>query len=275
MEQIRIPTSMGATVPLSSLGEVVYTGGRGAIKRLDQNRVITITGDNQGRGVDKILEDVETRIEQIRLPRGYAVDYAGDTEEMQESFAFLMRAFGVALALILVILVIQFNSLLLPLVIMFSVVLSLVGVMWGLLICGLRFGVIMTGVGVISLAGVVVNNAIVLVDCVLKRRAEGLDSAEAVVAAGRMRLRPVLLTAVTTILGMIPMAVGYSLEMHKWPPRFAAGAETSAMWQPMAVAVIFGLSLATILTLVLVPVMYSLVESLSAWTKRRFAPEDA
>jgi len=184
--------------------------------------------------------------------------------------------FWAALGLILVILVIQFNSVLLPFVIIFSVLLSLIGVMWGLLLCQMRFGVIMTGLGVISLAGIVVNNAIVLVDCIRQRQAEGLNSTEAVVAAGRMRLRPVLLTAITTILGLIPMAVGYSVEVHDWPPRIIAGAETSAWWAPMAVAVIFGLSVATVLTLVLVPVMYSLADSFTVWLRSRVSRgEDA
>jgi multidrug efflux pump len=274
LERVRIPLPGGVSVPLTSVGTVSYTAGRGAISRKDQKRVITITGNTARRGVDKIVDDIRQRLADLRLRRGYAVDYAGDTQEMEESFAFLSRAFAVAVGLILVILVIQFNSAVLPLIIISSVVLSLVGVMWGLLICGMRFGVIMTGVGVISLAGIVVNNAIVLVDCIKQRQAEGLDATEAVVAAGRMRLRPVLLTAVTTILGLIPMAVGWSLEIHHWPPRLAAGAESSAWWAPMAVAVIFGLAVSTVLTLVLVPVMVSVAESCVTPLRRRFGDGD-
>jgi len=146
--------------------------------------------------------------------------------------------------------------------------------MWGLLLCGMRFGVIMTGVGVISLAGIVVNNAIVLIDCIRQRRDEGMELSEAIVTAGRMRLRPVLLTATTTILGLTPMAIGYSLDIHRWPPRIVAGAESSAWWAPMAVAVIFGLAMATVLTLVLVPAMYSLVEGFAQRMQRRFVPKD-
>jgi len=274
LDQIYIPVAGGARVPLSSVGKVVYTGGRGSINRKNQKRVITISGNNQGRGVDKIIEDdIRPRLSKMNLPRGYAIDYAGDTKEMRESGAFLGRAFAIAIALILVILVIQFNSALLPLIIICSVLLSLVGVMWGLLICRMRFGVIMTGVGVISLAGIVVNNAIVLVDCIRQREKQGMSIREAVIDGGRTRLRPVLLTAVTTILGLIPMAVGYSLQIHDWPPRLEAGAESSQWWAPMAVAVIFGLGVATVLTLVLVPVMYDLAESVAAWF-RRFAPRD-
>ena len=269
------PPHGGQAVPLSALGSFVYAGGRGAISRKDQRRVITISGDAaQGRGVDAILEDVQRRMEQVTIPSGYSIHYAGEDQEMKESGAFLARAFGLALGLILVILVLQFNSVLMPLIIVFAIVLSLIGVMWGLLICGMRFGVIMTGVGVISLAGIVVNNSIVLIDCIQQRRAEGLDAFEAIVIAGRLRLRPVLLTATTTILGLIPMAIGYSIDFQAWPPTFIAGAESSQWWAPMAVAVIFGLAVATILTLVLTPVMYSIVNSLVQTISRHLPPRD-
>ncbi len=263
----------GGTVPLSSLGNVVYTAGKGAIRRKNQKRVVTITGSNQERGVDQILREVQAQVSQVPLPRGYAVSYTGENKDMQESGAFLSKAFLVAAGLILVILVIQFNSAILPLIIFFSVLLSMIGVMWGLLISQMRFGIIMTGVGVISLAGIVVNNAIVLIDCILQQKQEGLPSTEAIVTAARMRLRPVLLTATTTILGLIPMAIGFSLEVHTWPPTIVAGAESSAWWAPMAVAVIYGLALSTVLTLVLVPVMYSLADSVSGMF-RRFNPDE-
>ena len=274
LDQTFIPVAAGAPVPLSSLGRLEYVGGRGAIQRKQQKRVVTITGNNQDRGVDKILADVRPRVAALPLPQGYSIEYTGDTEEMRESGIFLMKAFGVAAGLILVILVVQFNSVLLPLIIFFSVILSMVGVMWGLLAFGMRFGVIMTGIGVISLAGIVVNNAIVLIDCALQRKAEGLSAVEAIVTAGRLRLRPVLLTASTTVLGLLPMVVGYSLEIHQWPPKIVAGAESSAWWAPMAVAVLFGLTVATILTLVLVPAMFSLAEDFSAAMRRRFMPAD-
>jgi multidrug efflux pump len=161
-----------------------------------------------------------------------------------------------------------------PFIVMVSVVLSMVGVTWGLLLCGMRFGVIMTGIGVVSLAGVVVNNGIVLIDCINQRKAAGLSSVEAIVLGGRTRLRPVLLTAISTIAGLIPMAAGWSLEIHTWPPRLVAGAETSAWWAPMAVAVLFGLAVATLLTLIQAPIMYSLAESASESLRRRFKTEE-
>ena len=274
LDQIYIPLPTGVSVPLTSLGEVTYTGGKGAISRKNQKRVITINGNNQGRGVDVLIKEIQPLLANMALPQGYAIRYAGDTEEMQKSMAFLSRAFLIALGLILVILVIQFNSVFLPLIILFSVILSMIGVTWGLLITQMKFSIIMTGLGVISLAGIVVNNAIVLIDCIRQRREEGMSTTDAVITAGRLRLRPVLLTAVTTILGLIPMAVGYSLEIHEWPPRLIAGAESSAWWAPMAVAVIFGLTVSTVLTLVLVPVMYSLFDSVSEKIRGRFAPDE-
>jgi CzcA family heavy metal efflux pump len=272
LEQIFIPTPAGDTIPLTSLGAVVYTGGRGAIKRQDYKRVVTLTANNQGRGVDEIINEVRQIIDtQVELPQGYYIKYAGDTEEMQKSGQFLGKAFLIAIGLILVILVIQFNSAILPFVIIFSVVLSLIGVMWGLIIGQQRFCIIMTGLGVISLAGIVVNNAIVLIDCILQRQSAGLNTRDAIIDAGRTRLRPVTLTAITTILGLIPMAIGYSLEVHSWPPRIISGAESSQWWAPMAWAVIFGLLVSTLLTLVLVPVMFSLSDSMSHWFRRHFA----
>ncbi len=274
LERAFVSAPSGVAVPLAAVGRIEYTAGRGAITRVNQKRAITITGNDAGRGVDKLLADVRGRLDSTPLPAGYAVAYTGENKEMKESGAFLLRAFLIASGCILILLVLQFNSLLVPAIIFSSVILSLIGVMWGLILCRMRFGIIMTGLGVISLAGIVVNNAIVLIDCIRRHRAEGLDLTEAIVTAGRQRLRPVLLTATTTILGLIPMAIGWSLEIHSWPPRLVAGSESSAWWAPMAVAVIFGLALATVLTLILVPAMYSVLESAAAALRRRFAVEE-
>lgn len=274
LDRVRIPMPSGATVPITSLGEFRYSAGRGAIQRKDQKRVIKISANDAGRGVDKILADVKEKVGALALPRGYAVAYTGENKEMQESGAFLFRAFLVASAAILIILVIQFNSVLVPGIIFSSVVLSLVGVMWGLVVCRMKFGIIMTGLGALTLAGVVVNNAIVLIDCIRQLREEGMPLREAIVAAGVRRLRPVLLTASTTVLGLIPMAVGLSVEIHAWPWRFVGGAESSAWWAPMAVAVIFGLTVATVLTLGLVPAMYSLVAGTVEWAQRRMKADE-
>jgi multidrug efflux pump subunit AcrB len=130
----------------------------------------------------------------------------------------------------------------------------------------MHFSIVMTGVGIISLAGIVVNNAIVLVDCINQLKQQGMPTAEAVVQAGRLRLRPVMLTAITTILGLIPMAIGYSFDIHTL--HFTTGGATSAWWAPMAIAVIFGLAVSTLLTLILVPLMYSLADSFATRLKQ-------
>jgi multidrug efflux pump subunit AcrB len=269
-KEMFVPTVSGGTVPLSTVATFEYRAGLGVITRKNQKRLVTITGNVESRPLNQVLADVAQVVGGVDLPKGYAVRYGGENEEMVKSMRFLSRAFLFAVSLIAIILVIQFNSVLLPLIIMFTVLLSMIGVFWGLMLCGLRFGVIMTMLGVISLAGIVVNNAIVLIDCIRQRKADGLDSTEAIVAAGKMRLRPVLLTAVTTILGLIPMAIGYSLEVHSFPPKIVSGAESSAWWAPMAVAVIFGLGFATILTLLLVPSMVSVADRIDAWFRKKF-----
>ncbi|MCA1808668.1 MAG: efflux RND transporter permease subunit, partial [Kiritimatiellia bacterium] len=269
LNQIFIPQPAGNPVPLSALGTADYTGGRGVITRKNRKRVITISGDLQQRSIDAVLKDIQGQLAGMRLPPGYTITYTGENQEMNEAGAFLSKAFMLTIGLIFVILVIQFNSALTPLIILAAVVLSMIGVMWGMLICGLRFSIIMTGLGIISLAGVVVNNAIVLVDCIRQRLLEGMPVREAVVTAGRMRFRPVLLTATTTILGLLPMAVGYSVDIHSWPWKIVAGAESSQWWAPMAVAIIFGLGVATMMTLIIVPVMFSLAHGTVAWTLRK------
>ncbi|MBV1860225.1 MAG: efflux RND transporter permease subunit, partial [Nannocystaceae bacterium] len=179
-----------------------------------------------------------------------------------EAQDFLIRAFVIAIFLIAAVLVTQFNSFDLPLIIMASVVLSLVGVLWGLMITGTPFGLIMTGLGVISLAGVVVNNAIVLLDYVQQLKATGISTYEALVDAGSARFRPVMLTAATTVLGLLPMALGVSIDFRNL--RILSGTQSAQMWGAMAVAVIFGLAFATVLTLILVPTLYSILDDIRA-----------
>ncbi|WP_372808280.1 efflux RND transporter permease subunit, partial [Pontiella sp.] len=266
LDEIYIPVQDAEPVPLSSLGRFEYTSGRGVIRRKNQKRVITVSGNKDGRESNELLADVVPIVDCIKLPPGYSIAYTGDKEDQEESTAFLSKAFFLALAGIVVVLVLQFNSVMLPFVILLSIILSIIGVMWGLLLTRMNFSIVMTGVGIISLAGIVVNNAIVLVDCINQMKAKGLDTREAVVHAGRLRLRPVLLTAITTILGLIPMAIGLSFDVHTF--RFATGGATSAWWAPMAIAVIFGLAVSTLLTLVLVPLMYSMADSFAAFLKR-------
>jgi multidrug efflux pump subunit AcrB len=223
--------------------------------------VVTLTADAEGRLSTEVLKDVQTRLSKLQMPVGYEIRYAGEKETEDESIAFLGKAFAIALLLITLVLVIQFNSLMVPLVIMTTVVLSLIGAMTGLLICNLPFGIIMTGIGVISLAGVVVNNAIVLLAYTQQLQQRGLDLVSAAAEAGVTRLRPVLLTAGTTIIGLIPMAIGISYDFHTFT--WATKSESTQWWRNMAVVVIFGLGFATVLTLVVVPSLYVMLTRLS------------
>ena len=199
--------------------------------------------------------------ELLELPEGYRIAYAGQKEFQEDAEAFLGKAFGFALLLIILILVAQFNTISAPFIIMFTVVLSMIGVLTGLLICRRPFGIVMTGVGVIGLAGVVVNNAIVLLDYARRLQRQGLDVIAAAIQAGATRLRPVMLTATTTILGLLPMATGVNLNFRKFSlgnplAIISTRSETSQFWSSMAIAVIFGLAVATVLTLVVVPTLY-------------------
>jgi len=261
LKRITVSGPQGEPIPLTSLAEVSLTSGLGAIMRLDQKRVVTVSGDVSGRLANDVIRDMEGILKQeISWPRGYTYQFTGEQKEQAKAQDFLSKAFVATIFLILLILLTQFDSLLTPLVILTSVVLSLIGVFVGLLVTGTAFGIIMTGIGVISLAGVVVNNAIVLIDYYNQLMTRGLASTEALIQAGLVRFRPVMLTAITTILGLLPMATGVSFDFRKLA--WDIGGESSQWWGPMAVAVIFGLAVATLLTLVVVPVLCSLVHSM-------------
>ena len=252
--RLHAPNALGEAVPLSSLGKFDYAGGFGTISRVNQKHAITLSAGVEGRLEDEVLQDVRKRLAKLKLPIGYEVKYAGKQEDQEEAQDFLLKAFVVALLLIVIILLMQFNTLSAPLIIMTTVILSLIGVLTGLLVFNMPFGIIMTGIGVISLAGVVVNNAIVLLDYTRKLQKRGMEVIEAAIQAGATRLRPVLLTAGTTILGLIPLATGVSFDIHTF--EIAWRSESSQWWSSMAIAVIFGLGIATVLTLVVVPALY-------------------
>jgi CzcA family heavy metal efflux pump len=259
--RLRVPNATGEAVPLSSLGRFTYQGGFGTINRVGQKRVVTLTADAEGRLGTDVLADVQKELSKLELPSGYEIRYVGEKEEQDKAAAFLSRAFVIALLLVVMVLVIQFNSLMVPVIIMTTVVLSLIGALMGLLVCRLPFGIIMTGIGIISLAGVVVNNAIVLLAYTRQLEAQGMDLVSAAAEAGVTRLRPVLLTAATTIIGLIPMAVGVSYDFHTFS--WALKSESTQFWRNMAVVVIFGLAFATILTLVVVPSLYVMLSRLA------------
>lgn len=250
------------SVPLVSVADVVRTQGLSSIKRKDQKRVITITGDVQGRLTNDVLNDIKIKLKDFRLPQGYNLKFTGETEEQDKTAAFLSKALLITILLIFMIMVTEFNSVKVPLVIMLSVPLSLIGVFIGLLVTHTPFSILMTGVGIIALAGIVVRNAIILLDFMKHLKASGLSLDEALVEAGRTRLRPIILTAVSTILGVIPLATGIDFDWRNF--HFVTGAESSDFWRPLAVAIIFGLLVSTFLTLVIIPTVYSWLDEVLA-----------
>jgi multidrug efflux pump len=260
IENLYVANKDGAKIPLTSVAKVELSGGIGAINRTDLNRVVTVSADVEGRTGPDVLKDVQAKLNDYKLPSGYNIKYTGAQEEQEETSQFLIKAFLVSLLLIFMLMVIEFNSVLTPLVIMFSVLLSLIGVFFGLLVTSTPFSIVMTGVGVIALAGIVVRNAIVLLDFQKELEKRGMGRDEAIVKAGTIRLRPVFLTAAATIMALVPLTTGIDFDWLSFS--WIIGSENAAFWRPMGAAIIFGLAISTFLTLVIVPTMFSAVDDL-------------
>jgi multidrug efflux pump len=273
----------GTQVPLVSVAEWKVGEGLGSIRRKDMVRVATVSSDvASGYNSNAVLGEVKATLTSFQesLAPGYSIQYTGESEEQDEASAFLTTAFMMALALMGFILISQFNSIVKPVIILSSVVMSTVGVFAGLMVFNMPFVVIMTGLGIISLAGIVVNNAIVLIDYIdILRERDGMDRRKALVQGGKTRFRPVILTAMTTALGLVPLAIGLNFDFFglygSLAPELYWGGDQASWWGSMAVAVIVGIMFATFLTLILVPVMYSLVDDFTAFFRRHFvAPEE-
>lgn len=273
-------------VPISAVATPKLASTFSAVKRKDLDRVITLySNTEEGANGNEVVAAIQQSLIGYQTPRGVTFRFTGEQEEMAEQMAFLSKALMAAVFLIFLILVAQFNSASTPFIILTTVVLSLVGVLLGLIIFNMEFVVMMTMIGIISLAGIVVNNAIVLIDYtkqLMARRRVALNLRDhellpreelyfMIVEAGKTRLRPVLLTAITTILGLIPLATGMNINfvtlITETDPQIYFGGDNVIFWGPMSWTVIFGLTFATFLTLVVVPVMYYLMER----GKRRFS----
>jgi multidrug efflux pump subunit AcrB len=266
-------------VPISAIAKAELSSSYGSVRRKDLKRVITISSNVlAGYNATEINNQIKALLEDFSMPPGYSYKFGGEQEKQMEEMSFLSGALMLAVFLIFFIIVAQFNKITAPLIIMTSVLFSTIGVFLGLLIFRMDFVVIMTMVGLISLAGVVVNNAIVLIDFIELKKVrlkeeQGVDKLpmEAVLAAiaeaGKTRLRPVLLTAITTVLGLIPLAVGINIDFIKWlqtyQSDFYIGGDSVMFWGPLSWTIIHGLVFATFLTLVVVPAMYVLVEKLN------------
>lgn len=276
LESLRNLTIMNEDeqIPIASVADFDVTGGLGSITRLDLERVATVSSEVLPNfNSQKVLADVQTYLAEYSesLPVGYAMTYTGESEDQEEAFNFLTIAFFIAVSMIFLIMVAQFNRVGIPFIIMIAVSLSLIGVLLGLILTRTPFG-LMTFIGVISLAGIVVNNNIVLLDYTLQLRDRGLDVTPAIIEAGATRLRPVVLTALTTVIGLIPLTWGIGVDfvgfISDLKPDFQFGSENTQFWGPMGSTIIAGLTFATFLTLVVVPVMYSVYDSLTLRASR-------
>lgn len=262
-------------VPISSVASFQKSSTFSAVKRKDLKRVITISSNVlEEYNANEVVQNIKDRLNSFEVPLGNDLKFTGQQEEQAEEMAFLSNALLVAVFLIFLIMVSQFNSASTPFIILISVVFSLIGVFLGLVVFRMDFVIIMTMIGIISLAGVVVNNAIVLIDytnLIFERKRVELHLKEeeylplseivnSVVESGQKRLRPVLLTAITTILGLLPLAVGMNINFFtlfsELDPQIYFGGDNVIFWGPMSWTIIYGLTFATFLTLVIVPVMY-------------------
>ncbi|MGB5363324.1 MAG: efflux RND transporter permease subunit, partial [Aureibaculum sp.] len=263
-------------IPISSIAHAETSSTFSAVKRKDLNRVITIFSNVlENYNPTEVNDQIKKVLTNYNIPKDISISFTGEQEQQAEEMAFLSKALLIAVFFIFLIMVGQFNSTSTPIIISLAVLLSLIGVLLGLLIFRMEFVIMMTMIGIISLAGIVVNNAIVLIDytnLVIKRNQIEADLEEgaltneiiynSIVEGGKTRLRPVLLTAITTILGLLPLAIGININFMtlftEFDPQFYIGGENVAFWGPMSWTIIFGLTFATFLTLIIVPILFFL-----------------
>ncbi|MDY0404589.1 efflux RND transporter permease subunit [Virgibacillus sp. 179-BFC.A HS] len=254
LEDMQIQTQSGTSIPLEEVAVFKEKEGPSALFRQNQQPQLNITSGIVGRDLAGVVSDVEDKLNRLNFPEGYSYTMGGQAEDMVDSFSDLAKALVFSIFLVYAVMAVQFENFLFPFIIMFSMPATVVGVLLGLFVTGLALS-IPAFIGIIMLAGIVVNNAIVLVDYINILRRRGIDRYEAIVEAGRSRLRPILMTTLTTILGMVPLALA-----------LGEGAETQ---QPLAVTIIFGLGISSIFTLFLVPVVYTYFDDLTAKIVRK------
>ena len=260
-------------IPLSAFCEIQYSSTYGGIKRINQKRVITISSNVlAGYDPNGVVTSVQKKAAQFQAPDGVEIVLTGQSEEQAETMSFLGSAMLVSLGLIFLILVMQFNSLSKPVIILTEIIFSMIGVFLGYAITGMTVSTIMMGIGIVALAGIVVRNGILLVEFTDLLIEQGYNTWDAIVEAGKTRMTPVLLTACAAIFGLIPLAVGLNIDFEKLlttgNPHLFFGGDSVAFWGPLSWTMIFGLSFATFLTLILVPAMYLLTERAKIRWKR-------
>lgn len=254
-------------VPLSAFADVRYTSTYASIKRKNQKRVITLSSNVLGSfNPNEVVAAIQSKIDQFNYDGELVnIKMTGEQEEQAETAAFLGFAGMLAIGLIVLILMLQFNSFGRLFIILSEILFSIIGVLLGLAIFNMDVSIVMTGVGLVALFGIVVRNGILMVEFTDLLRKEGMPLSEAVISAGRARMTPVLLTAISTILGMIPLAIGFNIDFvtlfTELDPKIYFGGDNVAFWGPLSWTIVFGLSFATFITLILVPVMYQLMET--------------
>lgn len=271
-------------IPVSAVASIQPSTTYNAIKRKNERRTISIYSNVTGEyNPNEVVNQLKGIMATYKMSEGFSYKFTGEQEEQAQAMDFLGNAFSIALFLVFLIIVTQFNSILSPIIIMFSVLFSTIGVFLGYALTGMDLVIVMTGIGIISLAGVVVNNAIVLIDYTLflqertkqeTGRSQLTDDEirHSLIESGKTRLRPVLLTAITTVLGLIPLAVGFNFDftglLYNLDPNIYWGGDSAAMWGALSWTVVFGLTFATFLTLVVVPVMYWLIYKITTFVYR-------
>ena len=255
------------SVPLSAFCDIRYENTYGGIKRKQNKRVITLASDVlEGFNANNVVAQLEQAAKDYKPNGNVEVKFTGQAEEQAETGAFLGSAMLTSIGIILLVLVIQFNSIGKPIIILSEILLSVIGVLLGTAIFKMDMSIVMTGIGIVALAGIVVRNGILLVEFAEEERARGVGLYDAIVDAGRTRMTPVILTAFAAILGLIPLAVGLNIDFEGLlahaSPHIHFGGDNVVFWGPLSWTMIFGLAFATILTLILVPAMYLIAERL-------------
>lgn len=262
-------------VPISAFADIDYVNTYGGIKRKQQKRIVILSSNVLSEyNPNEVVASIQSELNEFKAPDGVEIRMAGEQEEQMETVAFLGTAMVSALFIILIILVLQFNSISKPVIILSEILFSIIGVLLGVTIFGMELSIVMTGLGIVALAGIVVRNGILLVEFADLMVSQGMEVKEAVIEAGRTRMTPVLLTATATMLGLIPLAVGLNIDFvtmfTDFDPHLYFGGDNVAFWGPLSWTIIFGLSFATFLTLVLVPCMYLVADRNSKRVKSWF-----
>lgn len=265
-------------VPISSLVTVDYTNTLGSVQRKNQKRVITLRSnvlETQGYTPTAVNQELTKHIANFKgVEPGVTIKQTGEGEQQAETGAFLFKALILALIIILAILVVQFNSVSKAVIILTEIVFSVIGVLLGFALTGMTISVVMTGVGILGLAGIVIKNGILVIEFADELRARGLKTREAVIQAGKTRIIPVLLTALAAILALIPLAVGFNINFvtmfSELNPHIFFGGDNASFWKPLSWTIIFGLAFAFFMTLVLVPAMYLIAERLKRPMRNTF-----